>query len=116
MAHEPEDFITVEEAAGRLRIGRSRAYLEARLYIASSGAQGVVPAIPVGRLYRVSVARLEEMAGGRLRSFHRADKDAGSTPDVEAMTRQARSDEPTGRRPRRTNGRATPAAPRLFDI
>ncbi|MBA2283073.1 MAG: helix-turn-helix domain-containing protein [Acidimicrobiia bacterium] len=116
MAHEPEDFITVEEAAERLRIGRSRAYLEARLYIATGGAQGIVPAMPVGRLYRVSVARLEEMAGGRLRSFHRADKDTGSTSDVEAMTKQASSDEPTGRRPRRTIGRTNPAAPRLFDI
>ena len=115
MAEEPEDFITVEEAAERLRIGRSRAYLEARLYIATGGAQGIVPAIPVGRLYRVSVARLGEIAGGPLRSFHRIDKDARSTADVEPIAKEAPSGEPAGRRSRRSDGRRPSAAPQLFD-
>ena len=116
MAEEPEDFITVEEAAARLRIGRSRAYLEARLYIATGGAQGIVPAMPAGRLYRVSVARLEEIAGGRLRSFHRVDKTARSNADVQPITKEARRDELADRRPRRTNGRRPSTGQRLFDI
>jgi len=59
---EAEDFITVEEAARRLWIGRTRAYVEARRYLDSGGAEGVIPVIAVGRLYRVPVARLEGIA------------------------------------------------------
>lgn len=83
MAPEPEDFITVEEAARRLRIGRTRAYVEARRYVESGGAEGIIPAIPVGRLYRVPVARLEEIAGGPMRAFHRSQPAAlATTEDV----------------------------------
>ncbi len=115
MAHEPEDFITVEEAAERLRIGRSRAYMEARLYIETGGVEGIVPAIPVGRLYRVSVARLEEIAGGPIRSFHRGDKRTGVTTDAEATTNGPRRDDRADRPTHRANGRPSSMAPRLFD-
>lgn len=106
MAPEPEDFITVEEAARRLRIGRTRAYVEARRYVESGGAEGIIPAIPVGRLYRVPVARLEEIAGGPMRAFHRAEQ----APPVitEDAPRQLR------RRPSRP--RAVAPAPTLFDL
>lgn len=46
MAPEPEDFIRVEEAARRLRIGRTRAYVEARRYVESGGAEGIIPGDP----------------------------------------------------------------------
>lgn len=106
MAPEPEDFITVEEAARRLRIGRTRAYVEARRYVESGGAEGIIPAIPVGRLYRVPVARLEEIAGGPMRAFHRADQ----APPV--IT------EDTARQPRRrpARPRSIAPAPTLFDL
>lgn len=110
MDSEPEDFITVEEAAERLRIGRNRAYEEARLYIRSGGTEGIVPAIPVGRLYRVSVARLGQIAGGRLRSFHRLGKDAAAEPII----KDARSDDPADR-PRKTDKRWPASGPQLFD-
>lgn len=106
MAPEPEDFITVEEAARRLRIGRTRAYVEARRYVESGGAEGIIPAIPVGRLYRVPVARLEEIAGGPMRAFHRVD------PATPATTEDAR------RQPRRRPSRpsASSTTPTLFDL
>lgn len=116
MFDQPEDFITVEEAAQRLRIGRTRAYVEARLYVESGGTEGIVPAIPVGRIYRVPVARLEEIAGGPMRSFHRAGRDAGPTVDPEPVTNDARADDLTDRRPRRGNRRKLPTAQQLFDI
>lgn len=113
MSQEPEDFITVEEAAERLRIGRTRAYVEARLYVESGGAEGIVPAIPVGRLYRVSVARLEEIAGGPLRSFHRDDKRTsratGSASSDQDTPHERRADRQPG------PGHTTPTAPSLFD-
>jgi len=104
MAQEPEDFITVEEAARRLRIGRTRAYVEARRYVESGGAEGIIPAIPVGRLYRVPVARLEEIAGGPMRAFHRVEL----TPLGDTVLERPR---PT--RPRRP--RAASTTPTLFD-
>lgn len=106
MAPEPEDFITVEEAARRLRIGRTRAYVEARRYVESGGAEGIIPAIQVGRLYRVPVARLEEIAGGPMRAFHRTD------PAPPITTEDARR-EPRRRPPRPRAGSTTPT---LFDL
>lgn len=106
MAPQPEDFITVEEAARRLRIGRTRAYVEARRYVESGGAEGIIPAIPVGRLYRVPVARLEEIAGGPMRAFLRAEQAPSAV--TEDNPRQPR------RRPVRPRG--STAAPTLFDL
>lgn len=100
MIPEAEDFITVEEAARRLRIGRTRAYAEARRYLDSGGAEGVIPVIAVGRLYRVPVARLEGIAGGPLREFHRSDPGTApaserSTPPARRSRRRPQSDAPT---------------------
>lgn len=107
MAQEPEDFITVEEAARRLRIGRTRAYVEARRYVESGGVEGIIPAIPVGRLYRVPVARLEEIAGGPMRSFHRVESAASVGTEKAAHARP---------RPRPSRPRAASTAPTLFDL
>jgi hypothetical protein len=108
MAQEPEDFITVEEAARRLRIGRTRAYVEARRYVESGGAEGIIPAIPVGRLYRVPVARLEEIAGGPMRAFHRAEAAAPHTATEDPVRR--------GPRPKPARARAASTTPTLFDL
>ena len=58
-------FLTVEEAAGVLRIGRTAAYVLARRYRASGGAEGL-SVVVVGRLLRVPRAQLEVWAGGEL--------------------------------------------------
>jgi excisionase family DNA binding protein len=62
-APEPPDFLTVEEAARVLRIGRTAAYALARTWRETDGREGL-PVVPVGRLLRVPRAALEEMAGG----------------------------------------------------
>ena len=55
------DFLAVEEAALVLRIGRSCAYDQAREFMATEGASGL-PVVRIGRLLRVPLAALEQMA------------------------------------------------------
>jgi excisionase family DNA binding protein len=57
------DFLTVEEAAAVLRIGRSKAYELAREYLATDGASGM-PVIRLGKQLRVPRALLECWMGG----------------------------------------------------
>src|ERR671917_525712 len=59
------DFLTVEEAAAVLRIGRTAAYELARRYRATGGAEGL-PVVVLGRLLRVPRMQLEALAGGSL--------------------------------------------------
>ena len=56
----------MEQAAGIVRIGRTSAYEQARLYIATDGADGL-PAIRIGKQLRVPRAQLERWHGGPLR-------------------------------------------------
>ena len=62
---EVPDFLTIEEAARVLRIGRTAAYALARVWRESGGREGL-PVVPVGRLLRVPRAALEAMAGGAI--------------------------------------------------
>src|SRR2546421_7838381 len=62
---EPPDFLTVEEAARVLRIGRTAAYALARTWRDTNGREGL-PVVPFGRLLRVPRSALEEMTGGRI--------------------------------------------------
>ena len=55
------DFLTVEEAAEVLRIGRTAAYLLTRRWRDSDGREGL-PVERLGRLLRVPRAALERMA------------------------------------------------------
>lgn len=65
-ASEPlPDFLTVEEAAQILRIGRTAAYGLARQWRATDGREGL-PVVSFGRLLRVPRAALEVVAGGPL--------------------------------------------------
>ena len=59
----PPDFLTVEEAAEVLRIGRTAAYKLARQYLATDGDDGL-PVIRMGRQLRVPRLALEDMTGG----------------------------------------------------
>jgi len=56
-------FLTVEEAAAILRIGRTAAYLLARRWEDTAGAEGL-PVLRFGRLLRVPVRELERLAAG----------------------------------------------------
>ena len=62
-ASVPPDFLTLEEAAAVLRVGRSTAYREANAFEASGGKTGI-PVIRYGKLFRVPRCRLEEQLGG----------------------------------------------------
>ena len=56
------DFLTVEEAAAVLRLGRTQVYELTRVWRATGGARGV-PVIVFGRLLRVPKAALMRLAG-----------------------------------------------------
>ena len=57
------DFLTLDEAAAVLRVGRSTAYREANAFEASKGATGI-PVVRYGKQFRVPRHRLEEQLGG----------------------------------------------------
>ena len=59
----PPDFLTLEEAAVVLRVGRSTAYREANAFERSGGRTGI-PVIRFGKQFRVPRCRLEEQLGG----------------------------------------------------
>ena len=58
-------FLTVEESAAVLRIGRTAAYALTRQWRATGGAEGL-PVVRVGRLLRVPVHQLERLAAGAI--------------------------------------------------
>ena len=59
----PPDFLTVEEAAAVLRIGRTSAYRQARRYLATNGAEGLC-ADRFGKQIRIPRGHLEQRLGG----------------------------------------------------
>ena len=58
----PPDFLTVEEAADVLRIGRTSAYRQARRYLATNGAEGLC-ADRFGKQIRIPRCGLEKRLG-----------------------------------------------------
>lgn len=58
-------FLTVEEAAAVLRIGRTAAYALTRQWWATGGSEGL-PVVRFGRLLRVPVHELERLAAGAI--------------------------------------------------
>jgi hypothetical protein len=58
-------FLTVEEAASLLRIGRTKAYAMAKEWRRTGGKSGL-PVRDLGDILRVPLKALEEMAGGEL--------------------------------------------------
>jgi hypothetical protein len=61
----PPDFLTLDEAAAVLRVGRSTAYREANAFERSGGRTGI-PVIRYGKQFRVPRCKLEEHLGGPL--------------------------------------------------
>ena len=62
-AARPPDYLTLEEAAAVLRVGRSTAYREANAFERSGGRTGI-PVVRYGKQFRVPRCRLEEQLGG----------------------------------------------------
>ena len=60
---DPPDFLTVEEAAAVLRIGRTSAYRQARKFLATNGAEGLC-ADRFGKQIRIPRCHLEQRLGG----------------------------------------------------
>jgi hypothetical protein len=56
------DFLTIEEAARVLRVGRTVAYEQARIWRVTDGRAGL-PNFPMGHALRVPTAALEKMLG-----------------------------------------------------
>lgn len=59
----PPDFLTVEEAAAILRLGRTSAYRQARKFLATNGAEGLC-ADRFGKQIRIPRCHLEKRLGG----------------------------------------------------
>ncbi|HEX9682447.1 MAG TPA: hypothetical protein VGA13_05155 [Acidimicrobiales bacterium] len=119
MSDEAPEFLTIEEAMRVVRLGRSRAYEEARLYERTGGAEGLIPVKRAGRLFRVPRALLEQVAGGPIQV---RPADAAPEPPVDEATTapeptpsEAPPAEPTPVR-RRPSRPSTSDAPQLFAI
>jgi hypothetical protein len=59
------DLLTVEEAAGHLRVGRTKAYAMAQEWRTTSGQRGL-PVVDFGHVLRVPRQALEKMLGTEL--------------------------------------------------
>ncbi len=67
MSGRPPDFLTIDGARAVLGMGRTMAYREAGIYIATGGAEGALPAIQLKpKVLRVPRLALEELLGGPL--------------------------------------------------
>ena len=92
----PPDFLTVEEAAAVLRIGRTSAYRQARKFIATNGAEGLC-ADRFGKQIRIPRCHLEQRLGGPITwPIFTDDTPVASTvasimptPSVKSTTRRA---------------------------
>lgn len=97
------DFLTVEEVATILRIGRTVAYALTRQWRATNGEAGI-PVVSFGRQLRVPRAALEAIAGGPL-SWPTNTPSNSAEPDDASSVRHLDD----ARRSRRV-ARPTPAA------
>jgi hypothetical protein len=80
-----------------LRIGRTAAYLLARQWEATDGAEGL-PVVRLGRLLRVPVHQLEQLAGGGLDLIARPSTSSAPERPVTERPEPAPSAATTSRR------------------
>jgi excisionase family DNA binding protein len=99
-------FLTVEEAAAIVRIGRTTAYELAARYEATDGEEGL-PVVRIGRQLRVPTARLEEWAGTRLSGL---PQDPGPVEQGNEPVEPAVVEHPTQQRRGRRGRPSTDAA------
>ena len=90
------DFLTVEEAAAVLRIGRSKAYELAREYLATDGTSGL-PVIRLGKQLRAPRALLERWMGSSITWPIANDRTPAASPvvSIASTTRRSRPDRRT---------------------
>ena len=98
------DFLTVEEAAVVLRIGRSKAYELAREYLATDGASGM-PVIRLGKQLRVPRALLERWMGGPITWPIPKVRIPAASPvvSIASNTRRSRQDRRTASKSQQTS-------------
>jgi excisionase family DNA binding protein len=94
----PPDFLTVEEAARVLRIGRTSAYQLAQRWCSTDGREGL-PVVRVGRLLRVPRPALERLAGGGLSAAPPPVPSSLPSPTLPPAS-LSRDESPTGANPR----------------
>jgi hypothetical protein len=80
----PPDFLTVEEAADVLRIGRTSAYRQARRYLGTNGAEGLC-ADRFGKQIRIPRGHLEQRIGAPITWPIDLDDDPLASP-IASMT------------------------------
>jgi hypothetical protein len=107
MPRTAPDLLTLEEAAAILRIGRSKAYEQARRFEASGGAEGI-PVVRCGKSFRVPRCALEAMLGGPI-----TWPPPGWIVPAAALTSPAPVPAPAARTRSRSSSRREPT-PRLF--
>ena len=84
------DFLTVAEAARILRIGRTAAYEQARLWRETEGREGL-PVCIVGGLLRVPTALFEQHYGVRITMTFLADAGDGKKKPAVRRLESSRS-------------------------
>lgn len=102
-------FLTVEEAADVLRIGRTAAYEATRRYRATDGAEGI-PVYKVGGTLRVPRHKLEEIAGGPIELPSERARTTSKQPHRSSNARPA----PASTRPHENGDQPTQQAMRLI--
>ena len=119
MSDELPAFLTVEEAARVLRIGRTKAYAMVNEHRVTGGKSGM-PARDLGGVLRVPLAWIKEMAGGELdpavvRAALSKPKLATVPDPVIDLTDPAPAPQPQPRPTRRSRTHST-AQSALFDL
>jgi hypothetical protein len=98
------DFLTIEEAARVLRVGRTAAYEQARVWRDTDGQAGL-PNFMIGHALRVPTAALEKMLGRPLsaipapRRREAPERATVSAPAAEGQVRELRPRPGLRRRP-----------------
>lgn len=90
------NFLTVDEAARVLRIGRTAAYEATRRFRATDGAEGI-PVYKVGGTLRVPRHKLEEIAGGPIEIPAEHARPTSTQPHLSNNDRPAPASTPTRR-------------------